>query len=590
MKERINIRWDEASSRFLLTCPFYANELVKGLASVRWLKGARAWGAPNIRKNVEHIDAVLRQYADITEEAEAQIAAAKGRFEDKAARAGGFPSWYQFKMEPLPHQLECLQKLYGKEGAAIFMDPGLGKSKTVIDLNCALRMEGKIDSWLVICKLSLVENFAEQIAMHAPIPVDVHIPSTDKRKEFERWALRPHDFKCLIVGTESLSNGRMIEIVESYLLGRSKPSVTLDESSMIAGHKATRSERIVGLRTKSAYRQALTGTPIAEGPLNLFMQFEFIDPDIIGIGDFYAFRNRYAVMGGFVPKDGPMKGKPVQIVGYQNLDELTRTVAPYTYEANKSILKLPPKSYQVRHVDLTPEQRALYRQIKIEKKYYMGNKEVVTQNVLELILRLQQVCGGFIGETYSEEQIDGRFKRKSRIEQIVPDDKNPKLIELLDVANETRGQGIVWTAFRAELAGAERVLAARDGADQIRTLHGDTPKEERQAITRDFEAGKFKWLLSNPQTGGMGFTWNAAEVMVYISNTNKLIDRIQSEDRAHRIGQDKTLRVIDIVARSTVDEAIKKANDQKYDMAQFIRDRIAAHGRAALDNLLDGVL
>lgn len=587
MNEKIHIDFEAKTGRFLLRCPFYANELVKATPSVRWLKGPKAWGAPNIRRNVEYIDSRLRPFAEMTPAAEQAIVDGKTRYQEMGKNAGGFPAWYQFKTEPLPQQIECLNKLYDKAGVAIFMDPGLGKTKVAVDMNCALRMEDKIDAWLVVCKFSLLENFANEIRAHAPIPVSIHIPTTDNIKAYDKWVRGPDDFKCLIVGTESLSNGRMIEIAESFLLSFSKPSITLDESSLIATHNAIRSERIVGFRNKSAYRQAMTGTPITEGPLNLFMQFEFIDPDIIGIGDFYAFRNRYAVMGGY--RD-PKSGKPLQIIGYQNVDELTRTIAPYTYEANKAILKLPPKRYQVRHVDLTREQKELYRQIKLDEKYELNGREVVPKNVLELILRLHQVCGGFIGETWEEEQIDGRFKKKSRIEPVIPSERNPKLTELMDAAGEVRGQGIIWTAYRSELHMIEEALIARYGKDSVRTLHGDTEEQDRKILSRDFEAGCFKWIVSNPQTGGMGFTWNAAEAAIYYSMTHKMADRIQSEDRFHRIGQTKSVLIVDILARRTVDELIKKSNEQKMDLAAFVRERINQYGRAGLENLLDGTL
>lgn len=587
MNEKIRIDFDKKTSQFFITCPFYANELVRGLPSVRWRKAVKAWGAPLIRKNVEYIDRQLRPFAEMTDGAEREIEEAKKRYAAMDTGAKGFPTWYPFKTEPLPHQLECLNKLYGLEGAAIFMDPGLGKSKVAIDINCALRMEGKIDAWLVVCKFSLLENFAAQIMEHAPIPVSIHIPNTTKIKEYERWVKSPEDFKCLIVGTESLSNGRMIEIAESYLMSFAKPSITLDESSLISNHGAIRSERVVGFRVKSVYRQAMTGTPISEGPLNLFMQFQFLDPEIIGIGDFYAFRNRYAVMGGYMREDKKGNKRPVQIIGYQNIDELTKTIAPYTYEQNKEILKLPPKRYEVRHVNLTREQRELYLQIKREKQYQIDGRDVVPKNVLELLLRLHQVCGGFIGETVQEEQVDGRFKQISRITPIIPDNKNPKLLELLDATEEIKGQGVIWTAYRSELAMIEKVLVDKYGRDQIRTLHGDTDKEERTVLTRDFERGDFKWIISNPQTGGMGFTWNAAEVAIYFSMTHKMVDRIQSEDRIHRIGQSKSVRIIDILARGTIDELIKKSNDQKMDLADFVRTRIREYGQS-IDDLLGG--
>jgi hypothetical protein len=584
MNERIHVHYDAKAGQFQLSCPFYANEMVRG-ANARWSKAKRAWMAPNVRRNVEYINTTLRPYADFTSEAETEIAAALKRYANMAATKGGFPSWYPFKTAPMPHQQECLGRLYGKEGVAVFMDPGLGKSKVLIDLNCALRMEDKIDRWLILTKVSLLDNFADQIREHAPIPVDIHIPDTTKVKAYQKWLSADGDFKCLIAGIESLSNGRMIDIVESFLLCSARPAVSIDESSMIATHNATRSVRVIGLRSKTAYRQASTGTPIADSPLNLFMQFQFIDPDIIGIGDYYAFRNRYAVMGGH--KD-PKTGKPVQIVGYQNIDELTKTVAPYTYEQNKSILKLPERRYQVRKVELAPTLARWYREVKVSEKYQINGKTVVPQNILEYILRLHQIAGGFIGEPIEETLVDGRIKKRTEVHQLVLPKDNTKLIELLDVVGDYKNkQMIIWTAYRCELQMVASALSELYGADKVTTLHGDTDDEQRRVLSKHFERGDYQFIVSNPQTGGMGFTWNAASAMVYYSMTNKLIDRLQSLDRNNRIGQTKSTMVIDIVAKGTVDELIKKANDQKFDLAQFVRSKISSYGRGHYANALD---
>jgi len=593
---------DFQDGKFLISCPFWANDLVTAMPSRNWSKARRVWVAPLIRKNAEYIANRLIKsgYATATD---AVVAAIAG-LEHKVAVArtgGGLPHWYKFKTEPMDCQRRAYNKLYGLHAMALHMDRGTGKSKTVIDIACALRMEGKIDAAMVICKLSLRRNWEgydigtedgerEGFIGHAPIPVSCHLPDTSKVKDFERWLGKKHDFPILIVGTESLSAGRMINIAERFATAHSKLMIIMDESQDIMGHKATRSERIVELGQKYACVKAtLTGTPTSTGPLNLFMQFEFLDPQIIGIGDFYAFRNQYAVMGGFVPKEGKMKGKPVQVIGYQNLDELATAIAPYVFEVQKSeVMDLPPKVYEKRYLTMTTEQRELYRQIKREEAYEWAGKETAVQNVLELELRLHQVVGGHIvthREEWRRKKSTGEdvMRRVAEWHRIMPPAENPKVQEILDIAKEDKQQ-IIWCAYRQELDAVANVIRDAHPNELVREFHGGIGDDDREAFKREYQAGKAKFLVGNTATGGVGHTFTACEIMTFYNNTEKMIDRVQAEDRAHRRGLKHSVLYIDLVMEKTCDVLRLQSLQNKMDLAEFLRLRV----REASDLLGDG--
>lgn len=584
---------DAEDGKFVIRCPVWANDLVRDLPSRRFSKAQRAWTAPILKQNVEAVKKMVAMPGVRTTDAAVLAIAA---FETKLAglrSKDGFPSWYKFKREPRKHQMLALNRGYGAKAFALFMDMQTGKSKTSIDMTVAHRMEGHITGVLILTKLSLRQNWKGHFEKDCPIPYSMHLPFTDREREFDAWLAKPHDFKVMVVGWESLSAGKMIEFCRRFMAYKGR-AIIGDETTFITGHKAQRSEFAVELAHMAEYRYALTGTPALEGPMNLYMQFEFLDPDIIGIGDFYAFRNQYAMMGGYMrPVGNAGKKIPTKIIGYQNLDELMNLIAPHAFQITKAeAYDLPPKRYQVRTVEITPKQREMYRKVKSEGVLQLkGGEEHVLQNILEVALRLHQVTGGY-GVMPREERYWGRDpKTKEPIEKVrmkydpyrlMDPTDNPKIRELNDVIVEAKHkQGIIWAVYRHEIE--DIVALMRKSGLKVGELHGGVPERERQPQVDAFERGDVQWIVGNASTGGMGYTMMASEVNIFYNNTFKAIDRVQGEDRAYGDGQTKSGIWIDIVAEKTVDVLIMKALEAKQDLAEFVRYRI----NEAI-NLLDG--
>jgi SNF2 family DNA or RNA helicase len=376
--------------------------------------------------------------------------------------------------------------------------------------------------------------------------------------------------RWLIVGIESLgSSKRAEEICKQYLCSSIHTATIVDESSKIKNHTANRAMRAVSFGRMSEYRTIMTGTPIANGPMDMFMQFEFLDPDIIGLGDFYSFRNRYAIMGGYDNKE---------IIGYRNLDELTEIVAPFVYQVRKKdALDLPPKLYVTREVELTDEQRRLYGTMKRGRIVATGDKSHIVENVLEKMLRLQEIAGGFV--SYADAgAAKGKKTKRERIDKVLS-----KVTELLAIAEEAEGQSvIVWCAFKDEIYACVAALCNVYGRAAVVEIHGDIDEKQRNINKDLFQSGKARFLVGNAATGGLGLDMTAGSIEVYYSNTFNYIDRQQSEDRAHRIGQTKQVTIIDLVARGTVDAVIIEALRQKQNLSEYVRRSIA---RADTDHL-----
>lgn len=573
--QKIEVRYDQDKGRFAIVCPFHLNSLPKSMPNRRWEAKAKHWSAPAIRANVEYLAQKFGpSVAVFTEQARQMVdqSIMKYKSGEAAARSTDprFPAWYPFKTKPRAAQLACLNKVYGNKAIALFMDMRTGKTKTVIDLASAMRMENKADRVLIICPLSIRKNWIREIEIHAPFGVDAHLLDTSKPKQFDAWMGNQHDFKWMIVGVESLAAGSAIRYCERFLISGIKTMAIVDEASKIKTHNATRSVNVVKLGRLAETRVIMTGTPIANGPMDLFMQFEFLDPDIIGMGDFYSFRNQYAVMGGYVND----KGKPTQIIGYQNLEELTEVIEPFVYQVRKQDVfpDAPPKIYVRREVVMNPAQAALYTQMRREKKVTSGSKELIVQNALEKMLRLQEITSGIVTFMNSPEEIERggpKFKRETI------EGKNPKMEELFACLDEYDGPTIIWCAYVPEILAVTQALRDRYGDDQVVELHGAIPEEQRDInVNVLFQGRKAKYLVANAATGAMGLTMSTAEIEIYMSNTFNYIDREQSEERAFGPDKKNGTVVIDIIASGTVDEHIVEALAQKKDVSEYVRGSI----------------
>lgn len=566
--QKIRVEYDITKGRFMIACPFYLNSLAKSLPNRRWESKKKYWSAPAIRANIEHITKKFgTSVCEFSSEAQQAIDVAVEKYKQakQAVRdtSPKFPSWYPFKTEPRKKQMEALNKVYGNKAIALFMDMRTGKTKVVIDMASALRMQGAADRVLIISPLSIRKNWVREINVHAPFPIDVHLLDTSKPKKFDEWMGQKHDFKWLLVGVESLAAGSAIKYCERFLCSGIKTIAVVDESSKIKNHSATRSQNCVKLARMAETRVAMTGTP--GNPMDLFMQFEFLDPDIIGMGDFYSFRNRYAILGGYEDK---------QIIGFANLEELMEIIEPFVFQVRKEEVfpDAPPKIYIRREVEMNPEQKRLYKQMKKEKMVESGDKSLLVQNSLEKMLRLQEITGGIVSYSIPEDKREANGPKFYR-EYI--EGKNPKLEDLVACTEEYDGPTIIWCAYKEEIRLIAEALRKIYGDEQVVELHGDIDEDQRDLnVNVLFQGRKARFLVGNAATGGMGLTMSVAEIEIYYSNTFNYFDRKQSEERA--FGPDKMngTVVIDLIAEGTVDGHIVQALDQKEDVAEYVRRSI----------------
>jgi SNF2 family DNA or RNA helicase len=465
---------------------------------------------------------------------------------------------YKFKTKPYRHQLDALEKSWNKETFAYFMEMGTGKTKVLIDNAAMLYDKGKINGILIVAPKGVIGTWYNQ---ELPTHLVTHIVSKTvlwqaninqkQQDKLDTLFESGEDLHILIMNVEAFSSEKGA-IFAAKFLNCHKTLMAIDESTTIKNPKAKRTKNIIKLSKLSKYRRILTGSPVTKNPLDLYSQCEFLDPFLLNFASYYSFRNRYAEM-----KQVNVAGRTIQLVaGFKNLGELSDSVKNFSYRVLKEdCLDLPPKIFMKRQIDLTPEQNKLYKQMKEQALAEMNGKQVTTVNVLTQLMRLHQItCGHFAADDGSIQGI-----------------KNNRLSELMDVLEEVEGKAIIWAHYQYDIKKIIKEIKKIHGPCSVVDYYGLTPQDERQGNIKKFQDDpRCRFLVGTPSTGGYGITLTAANTVIYYSNGYDLEKRLQSEDRAHRIGQHKPVTYIDILAEETVDEKIVKALRKKINIAHEV--------------------
>lgn len=464
---------------------------------------------------------------------------------------------YRFKNEPYAHQSAYLARFWDKPVAALFADMGTGKSFMLINNMCMLYDNGFINGALVIAPKGVYRNWAElEIPKHTPDHVMHRIalwsPNPNKSQEAALDSMFVPDdvLHIMMMNVEAFSTPKGVRFAEKFLLSHNA-LMAVDESTTIKSPTAQRTKSIYKLGNFAKYRRILTGSPVTKSPLDLYTQCAFLSPNLLGFSSYFAFQMRYAIM--VKMSMGPRSFN--QVVGYRRLDELNEKLKPFAFRVTKEeCVDLPPKVYVKREVLLTDEQAEHYNSMKKMALALLDSGQMTTTaTALTQLLRLHQICCGHLKTD------DG----------VVHEIKNNRITALLDCVEETSGKVIIWASYTHDILAIERALSKAYGGGCAATYYGATEGEERQKIVTRFQDPKsdLRFFIGQPKTGGYGLTLTAASTVIYYSNSYDLEVRLQSEDRAHRIGQDKSVTYIDLITPKSVDEKIVGALRNKIDIA-----------------------
>lgn len=587
MKNHIDVTYDGRTKRLILDAPFHLGDAIRGFPSRRFDPKSRKWRVPLVRANLLHLDTIKHRYDFRFDDA-----AVAAVMDQEALMAKPklipFPLSYDFtraavKYSPMGHQSKMLDMAWGLPACAWFAKMGTGKSFTAIHLAFARFQAGQIDAVMILCPSTLRLTWMKELAKYATGEYNFRVHDTKAKwmPDFCRPGKRK-ELRILAVSVEGLGVSEALYDSACGFLPGNRVMVINDESSRIKNPDAKRTQRAINIGNSADYRIILNGTPIALGIHDLWSQYEFLDPNIIGSGDYWSFKTRYITYGGYENK---------QIIGYQNVEELMNLIVPYTCEVGKEVLNLPDKMMKTIYIEPTAEQKRLFRAVIKGVDADPNAPNIKVENTLEKRLRLRQITGGYLPRAVPKVKVIDGIESEIIDTVLEPLGSNPKFDAMIDMVedNFVGTKFIIWTPFVHEIEHIAEVLRKKYGTNAVECYYGKTDKSMRSAIEdRYCNDPELRFFIGNPVAAGLGLTLISGEndVMVYYSGTEAYIERAQSEDRSHRIGQKNTVTVIDMVMVKTVDEIILASIGEKMSVEEYVMTRIAQG--VSVDDLMMG--
>lgn len=535
---------------------------LKNISGLRWNRTTRCMVGP---VSLNLLDGLARYYKLPADMETKRQRLGKTRREIDAERLAEDPAPllpYPVKANLYKHQIRGANMALRAFGALDAKTPGggfgelfemgCGKTLTTIAVAGALYNLGKIDRVLVVAPTSVCSVWPHDLNQFATFPWEARVLLGDKKKrlkalnELENWPFKA--LRIAVINYESTHREGIFEALAAY-----KPDlIVCDESQRIKNPSAAQSKALHKLGDAAPFRMILSGTPVQNNAVDLYSQYRFLDPAVYG-ANFYAFKNRYCIMGGYGQH---------QIVGYRNMDELVEKEHSVAYRVTKEeCLDLPQQTFINRYVQFTDAEQAIYEQLRKSSFLELETGENVTATtILTMYLRLMQLTGGFLTADESTRPKQVNTAKLDALADIVDDyvvDAGKKLV--------------IFARFRAEIAAIENLLRLRK--IQYGSIYGDVPMEERGKIVDDFQTNPdTKVFVAQIQTAGLGITLHAASTAVFYSYDYNYANYAQALARIHRIGQRLPVTYIHLVVDGSIDEKILAALENKEDMAKTVVD------------------
>jgi SNF2 family DNA or RNA helicase len=433
---------------------------------------------------------------------------------------------------------------------------GCGKTLTAIAIMGAGYRMKKIERVLIIAPTSVVAVWPKELEDYADFRYTCRTMLGDKATRLKQMqdliAFKLPALKVAAINYESTWREGIFEALQEY----DADMIICDESQRIKTHDAEQSKAIHKLGDAARHKLILSGTPVQNNAIDIWSQYRFLDSTVFG-RNFYAFKNHYCKMGGFGNK---------QIVGYKDLDDLIQKEHSIAFRITKEeAIDLPEQTFMTRKVQFDKKERQLYDRIRRDSFAELENGgQITATTVLTKLLRLQQLCGGFlVDDTATKPQLVSRAK----------------LDALSDIIQDYVIEGgrklVIFARFIAEVDSIIELgekLLGRQGKSLV-AIYGAIPKEQRGAIVDQFQKDPDTVLfVGQIDTAGTGITLTAADTCVYYSKNFNYATYSQSLSRIHRIGQKNRCVYIDLEVEKTVDETISKSLTKKEDLAKTIVD------------------
>lgn len=460
----------------------------------------------------------------------------------------------------LPHQKDAVAKVLPCRVGALFMEMGTGKSRTAIEL-VSLRA-GKCDRVIWACPVSLKETVRAEILKHTDCR-DVYLfddkTSTKTVDLSARW---------VVVGIESLSSSNRVALALNSIITEDS-MVIMDESTYIKGHNSMRTLRITRMAERGRYRLILTGTPISQGVVDLYSQMRFLSPKILGYRSWYSFANNHLEYSDKFPG---------MIVRSLNVSYLAEKIRPYVYQVTKKeCLSLPEKIMEWRYLSLSAEQMKAYDQAKDEILQNIEYEDFSSISIFRLFSTLQAIVCGFwnhpkFKNAELRQMANGQRKKQEYEFRTYPEKRTPLLLDTIRTIPDGE-KVIIWGKFRYSIQKIVEGLSGEYGADSVAQFHGGLSEKKRGLEVERFRNGA-RFFVATQSAGGHGLTLNEASHVIFYANGFKYSERLQAEDRCHRIGQEKDVVYVDLWSTTGIDDRISDALSKKGDALRDFREEV----------------
>lgn len=480
---------------------------------------------------------------------------------------GEYERSFPFKVPPRDYQLKTFT--HARHLPNVALAPcalGVGKTKMALDILADKFLRGEIDGVAIVAIKAVKAQWINQaIPEHLSDAVqhvchvwkgDTRIPARVAEPRLgEGRVMRIMAFNIEAFGKKnSKARAAIIPFLRSGRI-----ALLVDESSRIKNYKARCTKEMVDIARHAAMRMMLTGTPITKGLEDFFTQYQFLDPNIIGLSNFFSFRDRYCNVREIRGRNVDPRAR--QVVGYRNQEELIRKIAPVSFMIPDTVLGLPPKRYERFEVELTPEQAYVYTALRDQLVEDLRASRI--QNpvyALVRLLRMQQVlCGRYYEEVETEDEL------REAVPRLLPNNRPDVLTGLLE---QNDGQALIWTRFKADI---DDVVSAIAGLGRIGVYEGETPQVERERVVRAFRQGELDYVVLNEGTGSTGVDGlQVCNKAFYYSYSFSREKRWQSEGRIYRLGQRHSTLFGTLAVPNSIDTMILRAHAETADLVQMV--------------------
>jgi hypothetical protein len=458
---------------------------------------------------------------------------------------------YHPKTKPFDHQTRAFNRSRNMPLFALLWEVGCAKSKVILDTAADNYERGTVDTLLVLAPNRVHRAWVtEQLPEHMPerIPhVGAYWRSGYANKEFNQAVQETGKLRVISINLEVMSNKKLAEMV--YEIAESgKTMVALDESHNFKTPAAKRTHAVWKLRKYSVMRRILTGTEIGLGYEDLYAQYSFLDPSIIGVHTYTEFKNTYCITDRFN-----------QVLGYKNVEELQERIAPYTDFADKATsLDLPPElDLPPYDVPLSDEQWRVYNELRELFLAELRSGAIIEAPLaINRILKFRQIAAGHVALG------QGKWE---------PLDAGPRIDIVLDILRQARGQTIVWCQFQPDIIQVSAGLAAA-GVSHVTYYGGNTGVVNDRNLDKFKADPTIKVFLATVATGGEGLTINQADTVIRYNLGDSFLKHTQATGRNYRPGQTKSVTRHTLIARRTIEVKLAWAIKHRKELRELFRN------------------